>query len=312
MPTQIQHFIGGKLGRRPQRPHARRSSTRRPASRAAPCRWPARPRSTRRWRWPRAAFPAWAMTTPLRRARILNRFLRLLEENQDADRRDDHRRARQGLFRRRWARSRAASRWSSSRPARRSCSRARSPRMSAPGSTATPCASRSGVVAGITPFNFPAMVPMWMFPVALACGNCFILKVSEKVPSAALILAELLKEAGVPGRRVPGRPRRQGGGRRDPAPSRHRGGQLRRLDPDRQLHLRDRGHAREALPGAGRGQEPHDRHARRRPRPGGRRADGCGLRRGRRALHGDLGGGADRRPGRRRADRAAGAEGARR
>ena len=55
-----------------------------------------------------------------------------------------------------------------------------------------------GVVAGITPFNFPAMVPMWMFPVALACGNCFILKVSEKVPSASLILAELLKEAGVP------------------------------------------------------------------------------------------------------------------
>ena len=55
-----------------------------------------------------------------------------------------------------------------------------------------------GVVAGITPFNFPAMVPMWMFPVALACGNCFILKVSEKVPSAALILAELLHEAGVP------------------------------------------------------------------------------------------------------------------
>ena len=55
-----------------------------------------------------------------------------------------------------------------------------------------------GVVAGITPFNFPAMVPLWMFPVALACGNCFILKVSEKVPSAALILAELLTEAGVP------------------------------------------------------------------------------------------------------------------
>ena len=55
-----------------------------------------------------------------------------------------------------------------------------------------------GVVVGITPFNFPAMVPMWMFPVAHACGNCFILKVSEKVPSASLILAELLAEAGVP------------------------------------------------------------------------------------------------------------------
>ena len=55
-----------------------------------------------------------------------------------------------------------------------------------------------GVVAGITPFNFPAMVPMWMFGNAIACGNCFILKPSEKDPSASLFLAELLHEAGVP------------------------------------------------------------------------------------------------------------------
>jgi len=55
-----------------------------------------------------------------------------------------------------------------------------------------------GVVAGITPFNFPAMVPMWMFPVAIACGNTFILKPSEKDPSCPLHLAELLKEAGLP------------------------------------------------------------------------------------------------------------------
>jgi malonate-semialdehyde dehydrogenase (acetylating)/methylmalonate-semialdehyde dehydrogenase len=55
-----------------------------------------------------------------------------------------------------------------------------------------------GVVAGITPFNFPVMVPLWMIPVALACGNCFILKPSEKDPSASLKLAELLKEAGLP------------------------------------------------------------------------------------------------------------------
>ncbi len=55
-----------------------------------------------------------------------------------------------------------------------------------------------GVVAGITPFNFPAMVPMWMFPVALACGNTFVLKPSEKDPSASLLLAELLAEAGLP------------------------------------------------------------------------------------------------------------------
>lgn len=55
-----------------------------------------------------------------------------------------------------------------------------------------------GVVAGITPFNFPAMVPMWMFPVALACGNTFVLKPSEKDPSASIRIAELLKEAGLP------------------------------------------------------------------------------------------------------------------
>ena len=55
-----------------------------------------------------------------------------------------------------------------------------------------------GVVAGITPFNFPLMVPLWMVPMALACGNCFILKPSEKDPSASLKLAALLAEAGVP------------------------------------------------------------------------------------------------------------------
>jgi malonate-semialdehyde dehydrogenase (acetylating)/methylmalonate-semialdehyde dehydrogenase len=55
-----------------------------------------------------------------------------------------------------------------------------------------------GVVAGITPFNFPGMVPMWMFANALACGNTFILKPSEKDPSAAMFIAELLKQAGLP------------------------------------------------------------------------------------------------------------------
>ena len=55
-----------------------------------------------------------------------------------------------------------------------------------------------GVVAGITPFNFPAMVPMWMFANAIACGNTFILKPSEKDPSASVYIGELLKEAGLP------------------------------------------------------------------------------------------------------------------
>lgn len=55
-----------------------------------------------------------------------------------------------------------------------------------------------GIVAGITPFNFPAMVPMWMFPMAIACGNTFILKPSERDPSASLLLAKLFTEAGLP------------------------------------------------------------------------------------------------------------------
>ena len=55
-----------------------------------------------------------------------------------------------------------------------------------------------GVVAGITPFNFPSMVPMWMYPIAIACGNAFLLKPSEKDPSAAIFMAELLAEAGLP------------------------------------------------------------------------------------------------------------------
>ena len=55
-----------------------------------------------------------------------------------------------------------------------------------------------GVVAGVTPFNFPCMVPMWMFPLALACGNAFILKPSERDPSPSLLMADLLEQAGLP------------------------------------------------------------------------------------------------------------------
>ena len=55
-----------------------------------------------------------------------------------------------------------------------------------------------GIVAGITPFNFPAMVPLWMYPMAIVCGNCFILKPSERDPSSTLFIAELLKQAGLP------------------------------------------------------------------------------------------------------------------
>jgi malonate-semialdehyde dehydrogenase (acetylating)/methylmalonate-semialdehyde dehydrogenase len=89
-----------------------------------------------------------------------------------------------------------------------------------------------GVVAGITPFNFPAMVPMWMYPIALACGNTFVLKPSEKDPSASTLVAELLAEAGLPG-------------------------ELRRLYSRRPVYLSDRHRARQAGAGAGRREEPH-------------------------------------------------------
>ncbi|MEA2734262.1 MAG: malonate-semialdehyde dehydrogenase (acetylating) / methylmalonate-semialdehyde dehydrogenase, partial [Humisphaera sp.] len=55
-----------------------------------------------------------------------------------------------------------------------------------------------GVCAGITPFNFPAMVPLWMYPIAIACGNTFILKPSEKVPLSAVMIGKLLQETGLP------------------------------------------------------------------------------------------------------------------
>ena len=55
-----------------------------------------------------------------------------------------------------------------------------------------------GIVAGITPFNFPAMIPLWMYPLAIVCGNCFVLKPSEKDPTSTMFIAELLYEAGLP------------------------------------------------------------------------------------------------------------------
>ncbi len=143
------------------------------------------------------AFPGWVTTTPLRRSRILNRFLRLLGANTD-----------------RIAQVITAEHGKVLSDAVGEVARGIEVVEFAVGAphllkgeitenVGTSVDSHSlrqplGVVAGITPFNFPAMVPMWMFPVALACGNCFILKPSERDPSASLILAELLKEAGLP------------------------------------------------------------------------------------------------------------------
>src|ERR1700726_2298577 len=144
-----------------------------------------------------AAFPAWAATPPLSRARVLFKFRELLERDGDAIARlitDEHGKVLsdakgeltrgaevvefacgiphllKGDFTEQVGRG--IDSWSVRQPL--------------------------GVCVGITPFNFPAMVPMWMFPVALACGNTFILKPSERDPSMSMRMAELLDEAGLP------------------------------------------------------------------------------------------------------------------
>jgi malonate-semialdehyde dehydrogenase (acetylating)/methylmalonate-semialdehyde dehydrogenase len=145
----------------------------------------------------RAAYPGWQATTPLRRARVLTRFRELLEANQKVIATlisEEHGKVfldamgsvqrgievvefatgapqlLKGMFSDDVGREVDA--YSILQPV--------------------------GVCAGITPFNFPAMVPLWMLPMALACGNAFILKPSEKDPSPSLMMAELLKEAGLP------------------------------------------------------------------------------------------------------------------
>jgi malonate-semialdehyde dehydrogenase (acetylating)/methylmalonate-semialdehyde dehydrogenase len=144
-----------------------------------------------------AAFPAWSNTPPLARARVLFKYLQLCQEHTDefatmltrehgktfSDAQGEVARGIEvvefavgiphllkGEFTDQIARGIDA--WAMRQPL--------------------------GVVAGITPFNFPVMVPMWMFPVALACGNTFILKPSERDPSASLLHAKLLKQAGLP------------------------------------------------------------------------------------------------------------------
>ena len=144
-----------------------------------------------------AALPGWADTTPLRRARILFKYKELLEKNADeiaalithehgkvlSDAKGELTRGIEvvefacgipHLLKGEYSDQvgGGVDSWSLRQPV--------------------------GVCAGITPFNFPVMVPMWMFPVALACGNTFVLKPSERDPSPSLMLAELLREAGLP------------------------------------------------------------------------------------------------------------------
>jgi malonate-semialdehyde dehydrogenase (acetylating)/methylmalonate-semialdehyde dehydrogenase len=143
------------------------------------------------------AFPAWAATTPLKRARILNRFLRLVEVN--SDRLAEAITAEHGKVlsdaRGEVQRGLEVIEFATAAP---HLLKGEVTENVAAGVDSHSVRQPLGIVAGITPFNFPVMVPMWMFPVALACGNCFILKPSERDPSPSLIVAELLREAGLP------------------------------------------------------------------------------------------------------------------
>jgi len=144
-----------------------------------------------------SAFPAWAKTSPLKRARVMFAFKALLEANKDKLARlissehgkvysDAMGEVTRGLEVVEYA-----------------CGIPHLQKGEHSANVGTGVDSHSlmqplGVCVGITPFNFPAMVPMWMFPIAIATGNTFVLKPSEKDPSLALQLAALLKQAGLP------------------------------------------------------------------------------------------------------------------
>ena len=145
----------------------------------------------------RTALPAWAETPPLQRARVLFRFKALLDAHIDelaslitsehgkvlADARGEVTRGLEVVEFACGIPHLLKGEFSDNVGSGIDCWSLRQP---------------VGVCAGITPFNFPAMVPLWMFPVAIACGNTFVLKPSEKDPSCGLRLAELLTEAGLP------------------------------------------------------------------------------------------------------------------
>jgi malonate-semialdehyde dehydrogenase (acetylating) / methylmalonate-semialdehyde dehydrogenase len=144
-----------------------------------------------------AAFPGWAATTPLNRARILFKFKELLEQHADeiaACITSEHGKV---LADARGELTRGLEVVEFACGAPHLLKGEHSINVGRDVDSYTEYAPL-GVVAGITPFNFPCMVPMWMFPVALACGNTFVLKPSERDPGTPMILARLLKQAGLP------------------------------------------------------------------------------------------------------------------
>ncbi len=147
----------------------------------------------------RVALPAWAETAPVQRARVFFRFKALLEKHSDDLARLITTRSTARCFPMRAARVTRGIEVVEFACGIPQLAEGRVLRIRwAAASTPGRCGSRCGVCAGITPFNFPAMVPLWMFPIAMACGNTFVLKPSEKDPGCALRLAQLLTEAGLP------------------------------------------------------------------------------------------------------------------
>jgi malonate-semialdehyde dehydrogenase (acetylating)/methylmalonate-semialdehyde dehydrogenase len=144
-----------------------------------------------------AAFPAWRSTPPLKRARIMFRFKELLEQNADrvvALITEEHGKVlndAEGEF----LRGVEVVEYACGAP---EFLKGEHSKDVGPAIDSWSEFQPLGVVAGITPFNFPAMVPMWMYPMAIACGNTFILKPSERDPSAPMYIAGLLHEAGLP------------------------------------------------------------------------------------------------------------------
>ena len=144
-----------------------------------------------------AAFPKWAATPPIQRARVMFRFKQLVEERMDE---------LAAIITAEHGKTIVDSKGSLTRGlevVEFACGIPHLLKGDFTESVGTNVDSWSmrqplGVCAGITPFNFPAMVPMWMFPMAIACGNTFILKPSERDPSCGVRLAEIAKEAGLP------------------------------------------------------------------------------------------------------------------
>jgi malonate-semialdehyde dehydrogenase (acetylating)/methylmalonate-semialdehyde dehydrogenase len=144
-----------------------------------------------------AAFSAWWETPPVERARVLFRFKMLLEENFEDIARCNTREHGKTLIESRGDVRRGIEmvEFACGIPSLLSGDTVENV---ARGIDCETIRQPLGVCVGITPFNFPAMVPLWMYPVALACGNTFVLKPSEKVPLTAIVIARLLEQAGVP------------------------------------------------------------------------------------------------------------------